>query len=212
MFFNVLWTILLGVIGGIISSLIVSKVFLIQGKHQSQLSFVAQIVRKLNYISAFLQSAKAIFEVSYDTDLEIQREMQEKGYKTEMEYYYAHKDKDWIKKSDVLEVIRKEITKTADMINTDVANTPIDDPKLIELLRDIMVHVHEVSSVKELSFSSIGDFEKKERDLIERYDNCVQKSGKTLLKLIMRDKLMIILFVLVIVLVVCTVLTGLLKI
>ncbi len=79
MIFNVLWTILFGIIGGIISSLVVSKMFLIQSKYQNQLSFVAQIVRKMNYISAFLKSAKAIFEVSYDTNMAIKREMQENG-------------------------------------------------------------------------------------------------------------------------------------
>ena len=212
MIFNVLCTILLGIIGGIISSLIVSKVFLIQSKYQNQISFVTQIIRKLNYISAFLDWAKAILEVSYDTDLEIKREMQEKGYKTEMEYYYAHKDKDWIKKSDVLDLFRKEISKTAEEINSDVANTSVDDPKLIELLRDIMVYVHEVSSVKELSFSGIGQFKQKEHDLLERYDNCVHMSGRTLCKLIFKDKMMIILIIFIVVLIACVIISGLLQI
>lgn len=53
MVFNIFWTILLGVIGGIVSSLIVSRVFLIQGEYQQQLTFVAHIFRRLNYISAF---------------------------------------------------------------------------------------------------------------------------------------------------------------
>ena len=52
MIFNVLWTILLGVIGGIVSSLIVSRVFVIQGEYQQQLTFVAHILKKVNYISA----------------------------------------------------------------------------------------------------------------------------------------------------------------
>ena len=75
MVFNVLLTILLGVIGGIVSSLIVSRVFLIQGEYQQQLTFVAHIFRRIYYISAFLQSDKAIFEVSYDQDIEMKREM-----------------------------------------------------------------------------------------------------------------------------------------
>ena len=212
MIFNVLWTILLGIIGGIVSSLIVSRVFLIQNKYQEQLSFVAHIIRKLNYISAFLQSAKAIFEVSYDTDLKMKREMQEKGYKTEMEYYYAHKNEDWIKKSDVLDLFSKEISKTASAINDAIMNTPVDDIKLSELLKDIMIYTHEVSSVKELSFSCIGSFEKKERDLIKRYDNCVQMSGRTLCNLILKDRLMIILIVFIVALLACTIITGLLKI
>ena len=134
MVFNVLLTILLGVIGGIVSSLIVSRVFLIQGEYQQQLTFVTHIFRRLNYISAFLQSAKSIFEVSYDQDIEMKREMQEKGYKTEMEYYAAHRDKDWIKKSDVLDLFKKEIVNTAKTINSEIADAHVVDVKMLELL------------------------------------------------------------------------------
>lgn len=212
MAFDVLWTILLGVIGGIVSSLIVSRVFLIQGEYQQQLTFVAHIFRRLNYISAFLQSAKSIFEVSYDQDIEMKREMQEKGFKTEMEYYAAHSDKDWIKKSDVLALFKKEIDNTAKTINSEIADAHVVDVKMIELLHDIMKYVHEVSSVKELSFKSIEGFSKTERSLHERYDKCVKVSGKTLCRLIAKDKLMIILFSLVALLLVGTIITGLLRV
>ena len=212
MVFSILWTILLGVIGGIVSSLIVSRVFLIQGEYQQQLTFVAHIFRKMGFISAFLQSAKAIFEVSYDQDIEMKREMQEKGYRTEMEYYAAHKDKDWIKKSDVLDLFKKEIDNTTKTITSEIVDTNVTDVKIIELLNDIMKYVHEVSSVKELTFSSIGDFTKKEQSLQERYDKCIKASGKTLCSLVIKDKLMIILFWLVALLLVGTVIAGLLKI
>ncbi len=212
MFFNVLWTILLGVIGGIVSSLIVSRVFLIQGEYQQQLTFVEHIFRKMNYISAYLQYAKAIFEVSYDQDIEMKREMQEKGFRTEMEYYAAHSDKDWIKKSDVLDLFKKEIDNTATTINSEMANSHVVDVKMIELLHDIMKYVHEVSSVKELSFKSIEGFTKTEQSLHERYDKCVKASGKTLYGLIVKDKLMIILIIIVALLLVGTIITGLLRI
>lgn len=212
MIYNVLWTVLLGIIGGVISSLIVSKVFLIQSEYQKQVSFVGQIVRKMSLISAFLQLAKTLFQVSFDRDLKIKHEMQEEGHKTEEEYYCAHKDMKWQKDSDALDVIRKEVSKTAEAITTDVANTPIDDPKLIELLRDIMVYVHEVSSAKELSFSSIGDFVKKESDLLERYDGCKHMTGRALYKLIMKDKMMITLVILILALIAGVVVTSLLNV
>ena len=210
MFFNILWTISLGVIGGIVSSFIVSRIFLIQNEYQQQLIFVAHIFQRMNYISAYLQSAKAIFELSYDQDIEIEREMQEKGYKSEMEYYYAHKDEDWIKKSDVIDLFKKEISTTAKTINSEIVGSHITDTSLSILLHDIMVFSHEVSSAKELSFKSIGDFTKKEQSLHERYDKCVKTSGKTLRGLIVKDKLMIILFGIVAMLLVGTIITGLL--
>ena len=80
MIFNTLWTILLGVIGGIISSLIVSRVFLIQSEYQDQVRFVDRIIRKVGYISGFLHSAEAILKVSYDHNIQMEKEIKEKGY------------------------------------------------------------------------------------------------------------------------------------
>ena len=212
MVFNVFWTILLGVIGGIVSSLIVSRVFLIQNKYQEQLAFVTHIIQKLNYISAFLQSAKVAFEVSYDQDIEIDREMQEKGYKSEMEYYYAHKEIKWIKMSDLLDSFKKEIDYTAGTIKNEIIESHITDVKMNDILQDLLNCVYEVSSVKELSFSSIRDFIKKEQALQERFDECSKASGKMLFKLILKDKLMMVLFIIVTLLLVGTIVTGLMNI
>ena len=66
--FNVLWNILLGTVGGIISSVIVSRVFFIQGEYQQQTKFVDGIIRKLATIRAYLSVCKSVFEVSYDED------------------------------------------------------------------------------------------------------------------------------------------------
>ena len=53
MVFNTLWTILLGVIGGIVSSLIVSRVFFIQNEFQSQIRFIDRLIRKVESVAAF---------------------------------------------------------------------------------------------------------------------------------------------------------------
>ncbi len=212
MIFNFLWTILLGVIGGIISSFIVSRVFLIQDKYQQQLTFVSHIFQKISYISAFLQSSKTIFEVSYDQNIEMKREMREKGYKTEAEYYCAHKDVDWIKKSDVLDLFKEKINKTAESIQSEIASSHILDSKLSELLHEIWEYTREVSSEKNLSFRRIEDFARKEKSLYESYNKCMKASGKTLFKLIVKDKLMIILFTLVALLLVATIIAGLLRV
>ena len=78
--FNVLWNILLGIVGGIISSVIVSRVFFIQGEYQQQTKFVDGIIRKLATIRAYLSVCKSVFEVSYDEDIRIEKEMKDKGY------------------------------------------------------------------------------------------------------------------------------------
>ena len=206
MIFNTLWTILLGVIGGIVSSLIVSKVFLIQSEYQIQLKFVDSIIRKLSYISAYLRSAKAIFELSYDQNVQVQKEMKEKGYRCEMEYYAANEDEDWISKNDVLAVFRKEIDKTLKSMQDDLANTPVEDAQLSKLLMDIMAFAHEISSVKEFTFSQISKFEKSRQKILEQYDACLHMSWRKMAKLVVKDKIMIALFILVGLLIVGTIL------
>ena len=178
MIFNTLWTILLGVIGGIISSLIVSRVFLIQSEYQDQVRFVDRIIRKVGYISGFLHSAEAILKVSYDHNTQMEKEIKEKGYDSEKEYYAAHTDEDWISKKDVLDVFHQEIAKTTKSIHEDLSDNLVKDTQLNALIRDIVSYVHDVSSIKEYTFSQISQLMKKEQDLLKQYDMCIHMSGK----------------------------------
>ena len=195
--FDILWTILLGIIGGIISSVIVSRVFMIQGEYQQQVKFVESIIRKLGMIAGYLSACRAVFEVSYDQDVLIENEMKEKGYKDEMEYYAAHRDKDWISTSGILETFKSHLLKTAETTNEEILNSNITDSKLYGLLGDIGDYLHSIESIKDLNFSVINELRKKEQKLLDEFENCKRVSGKQLMKLVLKDKLMIVLYVLV---------------
>lgn len=195
--FDVLWTILLGIVGGIISSVIVSRVFMIQGEYQQQVKFVERIIGKLGIISGYLMACRGVFECSYDQDVLIENEMKEKGYKDEMEYYSAHKDKDWISVKDLLKTFKNEVSKTVESAKKEILNSDIQDRELNILLRDINEHLHDISSAKEFNFSTINQFEKSQKEILNKFDNCKRISGKQLIKLILKDKLMIVLYILV---------------
>lgn len=202
--FDVLWTILLGIVGGIISSVIVSRVFMIQGEYQQQVKFVENIIRKLGMIAGYLSACRAVFEVSYDQDVLIENEMKEKGYKDEMEYYAAHRDKDWISTSGILQTFKSHLLKTAETTNEEILNSNITDSKLYGLLGDIRDYLHNIESIKELNFSVINELRKKEQKLLDEFENCKRVSSKQLMKHVLKDKLMIVLYVLVGLLVVAT--------
>lgn len=195
--FDVLWTILLGIVGGIISSVIVSRVFMIQGEYQQQVKFVESIIRKLGMIAGYLSACRSVFECSYDQDVLIENEMKEKGYKDEMEYYSAHKDKDWISVKDLLKTFKNEVSKTVESAKKEILNSDIQDKELNILLRDINEHLHDISSAKEFNFFTINQFEKSQKEILKKFDNCKHISGKQLIKLILKDKLMIVLYILV---------------
>lgn len=202
--FDILWTILLGIIGGIISSVIVSRVFMIQGEYQQQVKFVESIIRKLGMIAGYLSACRAVFEVSYDQDIRIENEMKEKGYKCEMEYYAANRDKDWISTSGILQTFKSHLLKTAEAANEEILNSNITDNKLNGLLGDIREYLHNIESIKDLNFSVINELRKKEQKLLDEFENCKRVSGKQLIKLVLKDKLMIVLYVLVGLLIVST--------
>lgn len=195
--FDFLWTILLGIIGGVISSVIVSRVFMIQGEYQQQVKFVEGITRKLGLIAGYLSACRAVFEVSYDQDIRVENEIREKGYKCEMDYYAANRDKDWISTSEILKTFKSYLLKTAETANEEILNANITDKELNRLLGDIREYLHNIESVKELNFSTINQFRKKEQKLLDEFENCKRVSGKQLVTLVLKDKVMIVLYILV---------------
>ena len=196
--FNVLWNILLGIVGGIISSVIVSRVFFIQGEYQQQTKFVDGIIRKLAMIRAYLSVCKSVF-------IRIEKEMKGKGYRCEMEYYAAHKDKNWISVKDLLDKFKSTLLKVVETAQDEIVNSNVTDKYLAEILCDISNYLHDISSTKELNFSALNRFEKSERLIFEKYDKSKHISGKQLLKLVVKDKVMIVLYILLCLIIAATV-------
>lgn len=195
MIFDSLWNIVLGICGGIISSIIVSRVFLIQSEYQNQLRVIGQSVRKLGMVSGYLNAVKAVFEVSYDGEIEMQREMKEKGYKSESEYYIANRDKDWISKSALLENFLAEVKKTAELVKNDIIGEYVNDNLLNKLLNDIMKYITEVLSLKEFTFSQLNKLEKLGNSISKDYEDCKHISTKQVLRILLRDRTMIVLYI-----------------
>jgi len=192
--FNVLWTILLGIIGGVISSVIVSRVFMIQGEYQQQVKFVERIIKKLGVISGYLNACRAVFEASYDQDIRIENEMKEKGYKCEMEYYVANKDKDWISTRGILKTFKSHLLENAKAAIEEILNSDVTDEKLNGVLVDINGYLHTIESVKELNFSIINGLKEEEKEILEKFETYKSVSGEQLIKLVLKDKIMIVLY------------------
>lgn len=72
------------------------------------------------------------------------------------------------------------------------------------MLGDIREYLYDVESVKELNFSTINEFRKEEQKLFDKFENCKRVSGKQLISLVLKDKLMVVLYVIVGVLVIST--------
>ena len=60
-----------------------------------------------------------------------------------------------------------------------------------------MVHLSEIDRIKDFSFSQLYELQKKQEEIVNRYEVYRQISGKQLIKLILKDKTMLVLYVLV---------------
>ena len=88
---------------------------------------------------------------------------------------------------------------------TQKKNSNVTDKYLAEILCDISNYLHDISSTKELNFSALNRFEKSERLIFEKYDKSKHISGKQLLKLVVKDKVMIVLYILLCLIIAATV-------
>ena len=208
MLFNTMLTILLGILGGIVSSLIVSRVFFIHGEYRNQLKTMDHVIRKLGLISGFIQSIKIIFKVDYDQDITMKEEMREKGYKSDMDYYRAHSDKRWISTDGVLHTIKTRIDEAANSLISELFGICIDNKQLNTLLNSITAHLHEITSVKKYTFDCIEKFEQTEQTLINQYEDCTHASGRTVLKMLLKDRFMIVMYCAIAVIIAGVIITG----
>ena len=94
--------------------------------------------------------------------------------------------------------------KTVETAKEEILNSNITDKELNGLLGDIREYLHDIESAKELNFSTINAFRKEEQKLLDKFENCKRVSGKQLISLVLKDKLMVVLYVIVGVLVIST--------
>ena len=97
------------------------------------------------------------------------------------------------------------VTAVFETAQDEIVNSNVTDKYLAEILCDISNYLHDISSTKELNFSTLNRFEKSERLIFEKYDKSKRISGKQLLKLVVKDKVMIVLYILLCLIIAATV-------
>lgn len=201
MIFNMLLTIFLGIVGGIISSMIVSRVFLILSSYQEKYKTVETLMQHVNYISGFLMAIKTVLQISYDQDREIEKEKEKFGYKTDMEYYAAHKDKDWISKDDLLNNFFNTVQVKSNILSNNLL-TVTTDAYNREIMHTINEFVSLVSLMKEFSFSKLNEIEIKSDEISNLYIAYKNSYNKNVLKKIFKDKMIILLIAIIILIII----------
>ena len=194
---DVLWNIFLGVIGGTISSVIVSRVFLLQNELQSHFDALESGLRKIHYLHGITHTLKTVMQLDYDTDIDKHEQMRIHGYKSEDEYYASKKNARWIDAVELKKHLIKLANDEAQKVFDELRNLNIKGKESTSLLDTYVTYVNKIKSMQEAPFSLIDETSRLYNKAIDQFDQYKEGASKRLIKRVVADRTMIILFVIV---------------
>lgn len=184
---------LIGIIGGIYSSIIVSRVFLLREELEEQLNILRKKTYYFGTLTAFFDVIEVILKLQSDTSDEIEEEI-----KQDPEYLKTH---DIIRVSDVIRTMKLEmLDKTVEKICREDNPIVLKQKQFIELRNETEKIVRKYKDIKQFKFKTVDDSKKEIKELEQKYELCLSKRNKYLFVKIFKDKVMIVLCVLLIVL------------
>ncbi len=188
-----LLNLMVGIIGGIYSSVIVSRIFLLREELEEQLD----ILRKRSYyfgtLIAYFDLMEEILKLRSDTSKEIAKEM-----RRDPEYLEKN---DIIRVSDVLNTLKVELLdKSIEKICCEDNPLVLKNKQFIELKNITINTVRKYKNIEEFKFKTIDDSKKEINDLEKKYEICINRRNRYLILQMLKDKVLIVLFVLLLVL------------
>lgn len=184
---------LIGIIGGIYSSVIVSRVFLLREELEEQLNILRKKTYYFGTLTAFFDVTEMILKLQSDTSAEINEEI-----KQDAEYLKTH---DIIHASDVIRTMKYEmLDKTVEKICHEDNPLILKQKQFIELRNETEKIVRKYKDIKQFKFKIVDESKKELKELEQKYEVCLSKRNKYLFAKIFKDKVMIVLCVLLIVL------------
>jgi len=182
---------LIGIIGGIYSSIIVSRVFLLRAELEEQLNILRKKTYYFGTLTAFFDVTEMILKLQSDTSEEINEEI-----KRDPEYLKTH---DIIRASDVIKTMKLEmLDKTVEKICREDNPIVLKQKQFIELRNETEKIVRKYKDIKQFKFKTVDDSKKEIKELEQKYEMCLSKRNKYLVAKIFKDKVMIVLCALLI--------------
>lgn len=184
-----LLNLMVGIIGGIYSSVIVSRIFLLREELEEQLD----ILRKRSYyfgtLIVYFDLMEEILKLRNDTSKEIAKEI-----RRDPEYLEKN---DIIRVSDVLNTLKVELLdKSIEKICREDNPLVLKNKQFIELRNITIDTVRKYKNIEEFKFKTIDDSKKEINDLEKKYEICINRRNRYLILQMLKDKVLIVLFVL----------------
>lgn len=182
---SILQNLLIGIIGGVYSSLVVSRVFLIRANLQEQIDFLREKIYYLGSLMAFFDVMEILLKAASDT-----REEMEENIRCNPNY---------LNKDDIGDMMRKLKTelldKSVNNICRKTAPVVLKEKEYINLHNEICDSVKKFSDIKKFTFKDVDDGKKVLEGLNEKYEKCKKKRNILFIRLLFKDAMIIILCV-----------------
>lgn len=179
---------MIGIIGGIYSSVIVSRIFLLREELEEQLDILRKMTYYFGTLMAFFDVTEMILKLQNDSSHEIDEEI-----KRDPKYLETH---DIIRVSDVIDTIKENmLNNTVEKILREDNPLVLKNKQFIELRKLTVDVVSKYKNIKTFKFKTIDDARKELNDLEKKYEHCLSKRNKYLFFQIAKDKVVIVLFV-----------------
>ena len=203
------WEIMLslsiGILGGIVSSVIVSRVFNIITVINDQLRDFEESLNRLLNIRGMLTGVKQVMEFTYDSELKKEKEIKQKGYASESEYYLAHKETRWIDADVLIMNLLNKCKKWGEELDEKIREILVGENEISFFYRRIHQLFFEILEIKDATFESLQHVDS-EILKIEVENNDYKKGLRKLyLKKIITDRMLLAISIFVICLIVITV-------
>lgn len=173
----------IGIVGGIYSSIIVSRIFLIREEYQEQLEILRKSYYHLGGITAFFDVIEIILKNMLDTSVEVQKDP---------DYIKTHNLKDG---DSTIKALRKEIlNKNIEEICANETSLVLKEKELIRLQHETCKVVKNFKSIEVYKFETIDKCKQEIDSLNENFKQCFKGRTKSFLILVVKDKILIVLF------------------
>lgn len=192
MIFDILWNIILGVTGGIISSVIVSRVFLIQGDNQKQLELLETNINKISYIHGELSVIKKVAEIIHDQEIDMRNRVEPYEGASDAEILSSQRIMDDLQ-SEILGVLKKDIDKT----NVELDHIFLVNQEAMVVIKSCLDYVQKIQAMKNCSFAVFDELDKLWNNANKQFENYAISNKKRLLKQIATDRIMLVLYIIV---------------
>ena len=194
---SVLWDISLGIISGVISSVIVSKVFLIYGDNQKQLEILETNINKIDFIHGELSAMKKVTEVFHDQEIDMRSRANPYEGASDEEILSSQEMTDDLQKK-ILAMLKKDIDK----INVELNHIFCVNQEARVVINSYSDYIRGIKKMKACTFAAYNEIDELWNRADRQFEKYARSNKKRLIKQILTDRFLIILCIIILLIIV----------